>query len=127
MTAIEYVLVVDDDADARVLTAAVVRTLELEVRLAQDGNEALEIVRKAAPAFVILDLMLPGMSGFSLLRHLQQNPKTLDVPILIITGATLKDYEVPDLRGTVVGLLRKGDFDMDTLLAYVKGGMANSE
>jgi CheY-like chemotaxis protein len=110
-----YVLVVDDDPDALALMSALVASMGIEVKVARDGHQALECIRAEIPGFVVLDLMMPRMDGFGVLSRLQLDPKTRDIPILILTAARLTETDVLDLRGTVLGVVRKGDLDLDDI------------
>jgi len=115
-----YVLVVDDDPDALALMSALVKSMGIKVRVAQDGHEALECIREETPGFVVLDLMMPRMDGFGVLSRLQLDPKTRGIPILILTAARLQESDVLDLRGTVIGVVRKGDLDLDEISRVIK-------
>jgi DNA-binding response OmpR family regulator len=79
------VLIVDDDSEVRDLLHYIVRKEGFRTEKASDGAEALEKARSAAPSLILLDLMLPGSSGFELLRELQEEG-TADIPIILISG-----------------------------------------
>jgi CheY-like chemotaxis protein len=115
-----YVLVVDDDPDALALMSALVASMGIGVKVARDGHEALERIRENTPGFVVLDLMMPRMDGFGVLSRLQLDPKTRDIPILILTAARLSEGDVLDLRGTVLGVVRKGDLDLDDISRVIE-------
>lgn len=115
-----YVLVVDDDPDALALMSALVGSMGVGVKVAKDGHEALERIREEVPGFVVLDLMMPRMDGFGVLSRLQLDPKTRDIPILILTAARLTESDVLDLRGTVLGVVRKGDLDLDDISRVIE-------
>lgn len=94
------ILVVDDEADIRNL---LVRQLErdgLAVQAAATGPEALELARRATPSLVILDLMLPGLSGTEVCRRLRAEPETREVPILMLSA---KSEEIDRVVGFEVG------------------------
>jgi CheY-like chemotaxis protein len=110
-----YVLVVDDDPDALALMSALISSMGVEVQAARNGHEALERIREKTPGFVVLDLMMPGMDGFGVMSRLQLDPKTRNIPILILTAARLQESDILDLRGTVLGVIRKGDLDLDDI------------
>jgi len=81
----EAILVVDDDATARDLLR---RTLEREgfrVALATNGREALEMARKLRPTAVTLDVMMPGLDGWTVLAQLKADPETCDIPVIMVT------------------------------------------
>ena len=80
------VLVVDDSATIR---AVLGRMLEVEgyaVTRAADGERALEMARSEPPDLIFLDIVLPGMNGFAVLRALRHDPLTQHVPIVMISG-----------------------------------------
>jgi two-component system, OmpR family, alkaline phosphatase synthesis response regulator PhoP len=88
------ILIVEDSED---LAEALAHNLELEgheARVAGDGHVALETARAWEPNLVILDLMLPGMDGYEVLRHLRRND--FDGPVLILTA---KGEEADKVRG----------------------------
>jgi CheY-like chemotaxis protein len=58
---------------------------------AQDGHEALDLVANNNPDFVFMDVDMPGISGIETCRHLRARVESEDTPILIVTGATLRD------------------------------------
>jgi DNA-binding response OmpR family regulator len=77
------VLVVDDDPKIQALVSAYLQREGLGVITAADGARALEEIRRARPRLVVLDLMLPGLDGMSLLRQLRQES---NVPVLILSA-----------------------------------------
>lgn len=88
------VLVVEDQRDLAALLAHNLRIEGLDVRTVEDGREVLALVRSWAPDLVILDLMLPGMDGFEVLRGLRGH--TRDVPVLILSA---RGEEQDKIRG----------------------------
>ena len=80
------VLVVDDNAQNVELMQAYLETLNCIVHTAFDGVDALEKVPKIKPDLILLDIMMPRMSGFEACRRLKADPKTRDIPILMVTA-----------------------------------------
>jgi len=80
------VLVVDDNAQNVELMQAYLETLNCVVHVAVDGVDALEKVPKVKPDLILLDIMMPRMSGFEVCRRLKADPKTRDIPILMVTA-----------------------------------------
>jgi two-component system response regulator MtrA len=78
------VLVVEDQRDLASLLAHNLRIEGLDVRTVEDGREVLPLVRSWQPQLVILDLMLPGMDGFDVLRGIRAHAQ--DVPVLILSA-----------------------------------------
>jgi DNA-binding response OmpR family regulator len=79
----EPILIVDDDKKTVALVAAYLERDGFKALAAHDGHEALELAQRHNPAFVILDLMLPGVDGWDVCRALR---RTSDVPILILSA-----------------------------------------
>jgi two-component system, OmpR family, alkaline phosphatase synthesis response regulator PhoP len=80
------VLVVDDNAQNVELMQAYLETLNCAVHTAADGIEALSKVPQVKPDLILLDIMMPRMSGFEVCRRLKADPKTRDIPILMVTA-----------------------------------------
>ena len=97
--------IVDDDPNIVELFRHILEKENLEVSTALDGEEALEKIPVARPDIIILDLMLPKQGGFQVLKSLQQNENTKNIPVLIITGkfsdGTTYDFikSQPNVRG----------------------------
>ena len=80
------VLVVDDDRDIRDLVTFKLEQAGYEVRQAEDGLQALEAVREWAPDLVVLDVMMPGLSGVDVTRELRADPATAGTPVILLTA-----------------------------------------
>lgn len=79
------ILIVDDDENIRELLGFIVKKEGFRFDTAVNGREGIEKVRKVKPDLILLDLMLPEVSGFEVLRQLQVG-ETRDIPIIVITG-----------------------------------------
>ena len=80
------VLIVDDNAQNLELLQAYLEELNCETVAACDGPEALDIVAKSPPDLILLDIMMPRMSGFEVCRRLKDDPKTSAIPIIMVTA-----------------------------------------
>ena len=79
------VLVIDDDPNALDLMSRALRDVSLEVVTARDGETALHLARTLLPAAITLDVLMPGMDGWEVLRELKDDPKTRDIPVFMVT------------------------------------------
>ncbi len=79
-------LVVDDDRDIRDLVTFKLEQAGYEVRQAEDGLQALEAVRAWSPDLVVLDVMMPGLSGVDVTRELRADPATAATPVILLTA-----------------------------------------
>src|SRR2546428_12822032 len=92
----QKILVVEDEGDIRELIRYNLVQEGFAVEEAEDGAEALERVQRRAPDLLVLDLMLPRMSGLELCRRLRANPETARLPIIVVTA---KGAEVDRVLG----------------------------
>ena len=84
------VLVVDDEPDVLLLCRLNLQQRGHELLEAADGSTALEIARDLHPDVIVLDLMLPGISGYDVLEALQRDAETTDIPVLVLTAKSLR-------------------------------------
>jgi len=88
------ILIVDDNPQNAELLQVYLETLECEIRIAVDGVDALENINASSPDIVLLDIMMPRMSGFEVCRWIKDNPETRDIPVVIVTAL----YEMGDVE-----------------------------
>jgi len=99
-TTAERILVVDDEPEIVALVAYHLAKVGYRVSTAASGQDALELARRERPALMVLDLMLPGMSGFDVLEQLRLDDATRDVAVIMLTARR----EEPDrIRGLSLG------------------------
>lgn len=80
------VLLVDDNEQNLELLAAYLEDLGCPVRVARDGQEALDEVARRQPDLVFLDVMMPRMSGFQTCEKIKRDPQTKDIPVVMVTA-----------------------------------------
>jgi threonine synthase len=100
-------VVVDDEPDVHELLRAVLEPAGYRVRTSSDGASGLELIRAERPDLVILDLVMPGMSGFEVAHRLRSEPATADIPIIVLTVKQLTDAERERLAGQISALITK--------------------
>jgi CheY-like chemotaxis protein len=113
-----YVLIVDDDPDAREVLTDIVEHLGLQARVASDGQSALDTVFSSTPALILLDLMMPRMNGFSTLARLRSIPKTRRVPVIVVTACGTDTRHMLMLPG-VVDVIPKGTFTIESMTRLI--------
>lgn len=84
------VLVVDDEPDVLLLCRLNLQQRGHELLEASEGGAALELARERHPDVIVLDLMLPGISGYDVLEALQRDGETSDIPVLVLTAKSLR-------------------------------------
>lgn len=85
-TPLKKVLVVDDNPDLRAIFARAFDRRHFSVQVAVDGVEAIESIQTELPEVLILDLNMPRLSGFDVLRYVRENQRTKDVKVIVVTG-----------------------------------------
>jgi two-component system cell cycle response regulator len=84
------VLIVDDNPQNVELLQAFLESLPVKIVTAGDGIEALEKVQEHKPDLILLDIMMPRLSGFQVCRRVKENPRTRDIQVLMVTA--LNEY-----------------------------------
>lgn len=131
----DYVIAVDDDMEVLETIGRVLEREDLDVQLASSGTQALSLLERRVPDLLILDIIMPGMDGVTICRHLRSQARYITLPILFLTakGTTddvvegldagaddyvVKPFELAELRARVHALIRRGQ--------RRSGGMTNS-
>jgi two-component system phosphate regulon response regulator PhoB len=96
----ESVLIVEDDEDILALLEYNFQNAGFEVTVARDGLEALNKLRRQQPDLVLLDIMLPGADGFEVCKSIKRDPKTAQVPVIMLTA---RGEEVDRIVGLELG------------------------
>ena len=115
-----YVLVVDDDPKAVKIVTSYFVDEPVEVAGAPGGREALELIRARRPDLLILDLMMPDVSGFDVLAQLRASPGTADLPVVILTAKELTAAERSALAQDVQAVFAKATTGRGDLLEQAR-------
>src|SRR3954465_261334 len=120
------VLVVDDERDIAETVLYNLGRNGYEGLVAYNGNDGLEIAQRERPDLVVLDLMLPGIDGTEVARRLKGDPRTADIPIIMLTA---KGEETDVVVGLTIGAddYVTKPFSMKILLARLASGLRRSE
>ncbi len=93
-----HILVVDDEPDISALVAYHLARESYRVRTAASGPEALRAAELERPDLIVLDLMLPGMSGLAVLEELRRRPELQEVPVILLTARREEQDRIAGLR-----------------------------
>jgi len=96
----DRILVVDDEPEIVALVVYHLARAGYRVSSASSGTDALELARRERPALIVLDLMLPGLSGYEVLEALHNDPATADIAVLMLTA---RREEADRVRGLTLG------------------------
>jgi CheY-like chemotaxis protein len=100
-------LVIDDDEISRYLVRGLLPEDRYVLSEAPSGPEGLRLARETRPAAILLDLVMPGMSGLEVLDQLRGDPATQEIPVIVITSKVLEHEERRRMAGSVVAVLSK--------------------
>lgn len=114
------ILVIEDDAATREFIVDLLLRSGYDVRSAEDGAQARDQVQTSLPDLVILDLILPVVSGFGLIKEWRKNPATADLPIFVLTNKDLTPEEKDYLRANTGALLSKHDQWREELICQIQ-------
>ena len=112
------VLVVDDDPHIRRILTLNFEDEGYEVSIAADGDEATEMARTLHPDVMILDVMMPGCDGFSVLRALRASPQTDDIPVVLLSAKASDDEVFAGWQSGADSYVTK-PFEVDEVLRLV--------
>ena len=114
------IMVVDDnETDLREI-ARVIEKEGIKAVLADSGSNCVEMLKEDLPDILVLDLMMPEMDGFEVLDRVRTNPKTGNLPVIIVTAKDLTFEDRKRLKGSVSSILAKSDTTSKALLEEIK-------
>lgn len=114
------ILLVDDDPNALELLGEALRSAGYETQAVRSGKRALEVLANKVVGAILLDLLMPGMDGFQVIRHVRQEPAFRALPILVMTAKSLSQDEIALISRETQGLLQKGGSWKEQLIAEVE-------
>ena len=122
------ILLVEDSKFLRLATERALARAGYEVSSAADGNEALRVAREKLPDLILLDMLLPKMSGLDVLKALKKDALTGAIPVVVVTGMSQKN--APRLQEDgAVGFLEKSALELEkgseTLLKAIRNILEN--
>ena len=121
------VLIGEDEPDNQVILQTVVESLVgVRAAVAGDGLAVLASVERERPRMILLDLMMPGLDGFQVTRHLKANPATANIPIVAVSAMARPDDRAAALAAGCDDFVRK-PFELDDLEAVIRTYLENGK
>jgi CheY-like chemotaxis protein len=121
------VLVVDDDPKAVEIISSYLEHAKHTVLRAYGGVEATHIAKVAQPDLIVLDLMMPEINGFEVVEDLRQDKLTAKIPIIIVTSKFLTPLEQQVLKGHVLAVLAKSEFNHGNFISEVHRALSGKK
>ncbi len=119
----QTVLVVDDDPGILDLHARLIEQIGRKALTARNGREALDVLERARPDLILLDLNMPEMDGFAVLDALRERESTRDIPVIILTARLLSAADLERCSQGVANILGKGLFSAVETLAHIEAAL----
>ncbi|AKB18491.1 sensory transduction histidine kinase [Methanosarcina sp. WWM596] len=113
-------ILIANDQEAVELMVSLIKEEDYIISQAYGGREAIEKASNEHPDAIILDLMMPEVSGFEVIRTLKKNPETVDIPIILCTAKDLNTQETKMLNSNVSFVMQKEDLNEQTLLQLIR-------
>ena len=116
----QFILVVDDHEDFALAFKDLLKRDGFNVKIATGGKQALGILKESQPALILLDLIMPGMDGFQVVRELQQNERWKKIPVVILSGKDLTEEEERQLTSHITEYMKKDSFSTAEISKTIK-------
>jgi CheY-like chemotaxis protein len=113
------ILVVDDNVNLQIAFKKVLTSSGYQVELASDGEEGLRLAREMRPDVIVLDMMLPKLSGLDVLRALKQDHATERIPVIALSGLPMSNEARLRKDGAIKYLQKSSLEDLDLLLQTI--------
>jgi len=114
------IMVVDDDEFDRATMREIIESEQIETISADGGLKCLKLLENNKPDILVLDLMMPDLSGFGVIEKLQKNPETMKLPVIIVTAKDLTKEDKNCLNGNVASILSKDENTSVNLAAEIR-------
>lgn len=102
-----HVLIVDDDPDLPALLTAALNEKGIIVTFCKDGMDALKSIIRQKPDLIMLDIMMPGLTGHEVLARLKKDPSMMDIPIIMLSQSTQDHDLVNSIRSGAIDYINK--------------------
>lgn len=114
------IMVVDDEKDLLILMKEILENEKFEVITAQSGAECLKKLKTVKPDLILLDMMMPKMSGYEVIENIRKNPKTKDIKIAFLTVTRMSEDSLYKLSKFNISDYITKPFDVSDAVSRVK-------
>ena len=113
-------LIIEDDEFLRNLASRKISSSGYKVTTAADGEQAQEILKEQTPDIILLDIMLPGINGFDLLKQIRENDKLKNVPVILLSNLGQQNDIDKGKKLGATDFMVKANFTLDEIIAKLK-------
>ena len=111
---------IDDDEKAVKFMSAILENAGFEVFRAYSGKAGIKLAMDCNPDLIILDLMMPDVSGFDVIETLRKHPKAKGIPIIVCSAKDITPEDKKVLNGNILAIVQKSTHTKEDLLAAIK-------
>ncbi len=117
------ILIIEDEKDLRFFLRTALTQAGFEVKEAIDAEEALEKIKEEKPDLILLDIILPGKSGFDFLIEIKKDPEFESIPIIIVSNLGQREEIQKGLELGAKDYIVKANFTLDEIVKKVKDAL----
>jgi len=115
------ILVVEDDSVNQDIFAEIFEA-DFDIKMVSDGQQALDVIENFMPSVVLLDIMMAGMDGYEVCRHIRANKKLKHINIIMVSARAMESERIKGLESGADDYITK-PFDEDVLLGKVRASL----
>ena len=123
---VRRILLVEDDRFLRKAAETSLKRHGYHVVTASDGEEALRLVRTEKPELILLDLIIPKIQGFEVLRTLKADAQTASIPVIVLSNLSQENDRDATLAAGAIAHLVKANISLENLVATVDRALAGT-
>lgn len=113
------VLIVDDSNTNNILLQSILESEGINSSIAFSGEEAFSLLKTEKPSLILLDIMMPNIDGFTVLKNIKSNEETNEIPVIFITAKNNDDIKQKAIDEGAIDLIQK-PIDVNKILEIVK-------
>ena len=117
---VPMILLIDDEDEILDLYSAKFQGADYEVLVARDGYEGIDEAKDNQPDIILLDIMMPGLTGMETLAKLKEDPVTTNIPVVFLTAAASTDSEMNAAKKAGVAAFLTKDIEPDELIEQIE-------
>lgn len=120
------ILIIEDERGLAQSLSYVLKHAGFETILAASGDEGLRLVQTTKPSLILLDLILPGMSGVEVLKAIQDNPNTRSIPVIVLTNVESSEMISKVIAIQKIDYLVKSNYSLEEIVERVQNKLTEA-
>ncbi len=117
------ILCIEDDADHRLMVHTILTSMGFSAAQARNGDDGVAMAKTLRPDLILLDLYMPKMDGFSVMKSLKEDPRTRSIPIVVVSAWLSGDHRQRALEAGAVDIVGK-PYDPEALAVLIQNQLA---